>query len=160
MSRTTWMVVVITAMVSACASSAAQTDEPNTITRSKFAQLRWLEGTWRGDGVNQSAFFERYRFTNDTTLTIDTFSDSTLAHVSETSIYILAGGKLANTNPKARWEASKLTERAVTFSPVFGVRNSFVWQRENADAWTAVLLWPATGTQPAAERVYRMVRVK
>jgi hypothetical protein len=160
MSRMKYVVLVVSGILGACASSAAQNDDPNTITRTEFAQLRWLEGTWRGSGVNQAPFYERYHFTNDTTLTIDTYTDSTLARVSDTSIYMLAGGKIANTNPKSRWEASKLTDRAVTFSPIFGARNTFVWQRENENAWTAILLWPATNAQPAGERIYNMVRMR
>lgn len=159
MRRTVWL-AAIGVTLGACASGNAQIDDPNTISRTEFAQLRWLEGTWRGSGVNQAPFFERYRFTNDTTLTIETFSDSTLATVSETSLYVLSNGKLGNVHPKARWEATKLTDRAVTFSPIAGVRNTFIWQHENQNAWTAILLWPATDAQPARERVYNMVRMR
>jgi hypothetical protein len=160
MSGTKWMVAVALVTLSACATGKEPIDDPSTISRNEFAQLRWLEGTWRGSGINQAPFFERYHFTNDTTLTIDTFTDSTLSSVSETSLYVLSNGKLANIHPQARWEATTLTDRAVTFSPVRGVRNTFIWQRKSPNAWTAILRWPATDAQPARERTYHMARIR
>jgi hypothetical protein len=161
MSGKSFRWLVMSAVLSACASAQSQVtqiDDPATITRAEFAQLKWIEGTWRGSGANQAPFYERYRFTNDTTLAVDAFTDSTMTRINETSYFVLANGKLTNTNPNLKWEATKLTDKSVTFTPVVGVRNTFVWDRQTADSWIAVLYWPPSGGQPARERVYTMVR--
>jgi hypothetical protein len=158
MSRSFKLLVVASALLASCASAQTM-DDPNVITRAEFKQLRWLEGTWRGTGIGQGPFYERYSFPNDTTLAIEHL-DSTLSRVTETSHYVLANGKLANTNPRMKWQASAIAARSVTFTPVLGARNSFIWKYENVDSWTAILLWPETATSPKGERVYDMVRLR
>ena len=52
-----------------------------SISREAFAGLRWIAGSWRGSGDGQAPFYERYRFEDDSTLVVETFTDSTLAVV-------------------------------------------------------------------------------
>src|SRR5262245_28887902 len=40
-------------------------------SQSDFQKLRWLEGTWRGSDGGKGAFFEGYRFINDTTIEVE-----------------------------------------------------------------------------------------
>ncbi len=35
-------------------------------SQSDFQKLRWLEGTWRGSDGGKGAFYEGYRFIDDT----------------------------------------------------------------------------------------------
>jgi hypothetical protein len=129
-----------------------------TLTPADFARLRWIQGTWRGEGTAQTPFYERYRFTDDSTLVVDGFSDSTLAKVSESSRFELRNGHLANAGEGARWAASRLDSSSVSFMPIASARNSFEWRRETADRWTALLARPATATEPMRERTYQMTR--
>jgi hypothetical protein len=138
----------------------AASPQAGRFTPADFRRLRWIEGTWRGSGVNQAAFYERYRFADDSTLIVDSFPDSTLATVSESTRFELRGGTLANASATARWVASRLDDRSVDFVPAVGVRNTFTWRYESADRWTALLRWPASDTRPARDATYHMVRIR
>jgi len=121
-----------------------------------LAKLRWIEGNWRGSGVDQAPFFERYRFENDTTLAVDSFPDEKLEKVDDTSRYELKDGQFTNGS----YVASAIDEKGIDFEPVAGkAKNSFRWQRESADKWTAILKWPASDGKPARERIYNMERI-
>jgi len=37
-------------------------------------------------------------------------------------------------------------------------KNSFRWQRESDNVWTAIITWPAAEGKPARQRVYKMER--
>ena len=152
-------IAVLVLTVTAC-QTTREVDDPKVTTHAEFAKLKWLEGTWVGSGIDQAPFFERYHFINDSTLIIESFSDATLSKVTETSEYGVRNGKLGNAHPRSRWEATALTDRSVTFGPVAGVRNSFIWRYETPNTWTAIILHPADATRPARERVYNMVRMR
>jgi hypothetical protein len=141
------------------ATAAASPQAPARITVADFRKLRWIEGSWRGSGVGQAAFYERYRFADDSTLVVDAFPDSTLATVSESTRFELRGGTLGNAGT-VRWAASRLDGRAVDFVPVAGARNTFTWRYESPDRWTALLHWPASDTRPARDATYDMVRIR
>ena len=129
---------------------------PAKLTAADLAKLRWIEGYWRGSGVDQKPFFERYRFENETTLAVDSFPDETLEKVDDTSRYELKDGQFTNGS----YVASAIDDQGITFEPIAGkAKNSFRWQRESADKWTAILKWPAADGKPARERVYNMERI-
>ena len=64
---------------------------PAKLTAEDLKKLRWIEGTWRGTGVNQPAFFERYRWENDTTLAVDSFENEKLEKVTDRPVRIKGG---------------------------------------------------------------------
>jgi hypothetical protein len=153
----------------ASAARAAHPDAPASLTAADLAHLRWIEGTWRGAGSGQAPFYERYRFADDSTLLVESFADSTLGTVTDATRFELRGGRVTSVpgttqsgaTPAARWVASGFTpDRSITFAPLEHARNSFTWRRDAPDAWTALLDWPATPTQPARQRVYEMRRSK
>jgi hypothetical protein len=90
---------------------------------------------------------------------VDSFADSTLSTVSESTRFELHGGSLGNAGTTVRWVASRLDDRAVDFVPVAGARNTFTWRYESPDRWTALLHWPASDTRPARDATYTMERM-
>lgn len=146
-------------VVTSCARHEQQqvsSPTPAKLTAADLAKLRWIEGYWRGSGVDQKPFFERYRFENDTTLAVDSFPDEKLEKVDDTSRYELKDGQFTNGS----YIASAIDEQGINFEPIPGkAKNSFRWQRESADKWTAILKWPAADGKPARERVYNMERI-
>ena len=120
-----------------------------------IAKLRWIEGTWRGSGVDQPPFFERYRFENESTLAVDSFPDEKLDKVEDTTRFELKDGRFGSSN----YVASSIDDNGINFEPIANARNSFRWERVSADAWKATLKWPASGNKPAGERVYNMERM-
>lgn len=121
-----------------------------------FALLAWLEGTWRGEGVDQPAFYERYGFVDDSTMRVESFPDSTLAAEPERGEVRWRDGLVTTGSGGALWIVTEYDDAMIRFESVAGARNSFVWRRDSDDAWTAVLSWPAAGQLPARERVYHL----
>jgi hypothetical protein len=132
--------------------------QPKKLTTADLAQLRWLEGSWRGTGDVEQPFFERYYFENDSTLAVEGFEDETLSKVTDVTRFELKDGQFGNRGEGSRWVVTQLTAQSVTFEPVVKARNSFRWERESQDVWRAVLDWPATANAPARRRVYKMER--
>ena len=134
----------------------ASSATPAKLSAADLAKLRWIEGSWRGSAVDQKPFFERYRFENGTALAVDSFPDEKLEKVDDTSRYELKDGQFTNGS----YVASAIDERGINFEPIAGkAKNSFRWQRESADKWTAILTWPAADGKPARERIYNMERI-
>ena len=138
---------------------SARAPEPIRVSPAEFQQLRWMEGRWRGEEPNGQSFFEGYRFENDSTIRSYTYADSANRVPTDSGAIALRGGEVTSGSEGARWVASELTASHIEFAPQVGVRNSFVWQRESDDAWTATLRWPGTADRPAREVVYRMRRL-
>jgi hypothetical protein len=140
-----------------CTQAGPQTapPKPKTLTAAELQKLRWIEGSWRGTGDKQTAFFERYRFENETTLAVDTLEAD---KITDTTLFVLKDGEFGGGSEGSRWVATSLDENSITFEPVTKARNSFSWQRETKDSWKAILKWPATKDKPAGERVYQMER--
>jgi len=139
-------------------SPEAQTNrsEAKKFSTADIGKLRWIEGTWRGSGVDQAPFFERYRFENESTLVVDTFPDEKLTKVVDTSRFELKDGRFGNGS----YVASSIDDTGINFEPFANAKNSFKWQRVSDNAWKATLKWPADGTKPARERVYNMERIQ
>jgi hypothetical protein len=146
--------------VNSCTSSngtnhTLATRAPLQITPANLAQLHWIEGDWRGTGGGVPPFYERYKFENESTLTVETFADETLTKVNDVSRFELKDGKFGHSDGKSGSVATVLDSNSITFDPV-GKGNSFRWQRESENSWKAILTWTENGV--AKERVYNMER--
>ena len=150
--------VVLVLLFAACQRSPdAQANQSATksFSTAELRKLRWIEGTWRGSGVDQAPFFERYRFENDSTLAVDSFPDEKLDKVEDTSRFELKDGKFGNGS----YVASSIDDKGINFEPVANANNSFRWERVSENVWKATLKWPPKGDKPARERVYNMERI-
>ena len=142
---------------------SAQIPTPTPATQTKFSvsdleKLRWIVGTWRGTGDGEAPFFERYRFENPTTLAVDSFTDATLSKVDDTTRFELKDGQFGNGGETGRWTASSIDYLGIDFVPAAKARNSFRWQRESDNTWTAILTWPPAEGKPGRRRVFKMER--
>lgn len=125
-------------------------------------RLHWLSGTWRGIDARGGGqpFFERYSFTGDSILMVETYRDSTLREVTERSQYALRGGRFETVGNGPQWVVTALDDSSVAFAPVRGARNAFQWRRRDADAWEAELTWPVGTDGSRNHRTYRMMRLQ
>lgn len=164
LKQTTLLMIVALTIGLGCASrsstnSTAQTQTPSAkLTAADLQKLRWIEGSWRGSGVDQAPFFERYRFEGESTLAVDSFEDEKLTKVTDTSYFKLENGEFGGGGEGSRYVAVALDDNSITFDPRIKARNSFIWKRESKDSWTAIIKWIATKDKPAGERVYNMER--
>lgn len=130
---------------------------PKQITNTDLTKLRWIEGSWRGSGGGVESFYERYKFENDSTLAVETFDDETLSKVNDVSRFELKNGNFGSSTGESGSVAIALDENSITFAPTGKARNAFRWQRENEDAWKAILTWTDKDGAPK-ERIYTMER--
>ena len=141
------------------AAPAPAPAEPAQVTAEQFAQLRWLEGTWRGSGDEQPTFYERYAFVDDSTIRAESASDSTFPNPEEGSAIRLREGHVVTGDSVYAWAVTSIDARTVRFDPVSGATNAFTWTSESDSAWTARLMWNDSQGR-AQERVYQMRRMQ
>jgi hypothetical protein len=132
---------------------------PIDVTVEQFGALRWLEGTWRGSGVDQPTFYERYTFVDDTTIRAESSPDSTFPNPEEAGEIVLRGGRVMTGEETMAWAVSSIDAGSVRFDPIRGARNTFVWTRESDSAWNARLSW-TDRDGVAHEQVYQMRRMQ
>lgn len=149
--------VLLVLLFAACKRSpVANRTSARNFSTADISKLRWIEGTWRGSGVDQAPFFERYRFENESTLAVDSFPDEKLDKVEDTSRFELKDGRFGNEG----YVASSIDDNGINFEPAGKSKNSFRWERVSDNAWKATLKWPAEGNKPARERIYNMERIQ
>lgn len=139
-------------------TQAKPSPKPLPMTVADLAKLRWIEGSWRGTGGGVPAFYERYKFENDSTLLVETLTDETLSKVSEESRFELKDGHFGHSEAESGSVATAFDGNSITFSPLGKARNSFRFQRESDNSWKAILNWTDKDGAPK-ERVYLMERM-
>ena len=129
---------------------------PGHFAIADFKKLRWLGGSWRGSMPNGGSFHERYRVVDDSTITMQSFSDSTFRQATDSSSLTLRDSVITNVGGggSARWVATRLDSTGVHFVPDRGAGNNFTFRRDSTDFWTATLNWPN-----GRHVIYRMRRV-
>ena len=143
-------------MTAACRGRMARGGAaPVSVTAVEFAGLRWLEGRWIGTEPDGASFYEGYRFADDSTITTVNYADSLMTVATDSGEVRLRDGKVTSGGDQVAWIVTAIGGDRVEFSPLHGARNSFTW-RKDGDGWTATLHWPADGSQPARDVVYRM----
>jgi len=125
---------------SATRGSAQSTPTPAHLSAAEFAGLAWLEGRWVGSGGGYDAFYEEYRFVNDSTLEQRTFPDSTFAEPDRRSLIEFKGGQVLKTrNGQVESMITRLSGDTIRFERARGGGGGFTWLRVAADHWRAVL---------------------
>jgi hypothetical protein len=133
-----------------CSRDAKQTAR---FSAKDFGNLRWLEGDWRGQTSAGGYFYERYHFTDDSTIAMRGFEDSTFTRANDSATIVFRGGAVIDRGPRTQWSATRLDARGIDFAPIQGAINHFTWTRGSANKWTAAI-HPAQG-KPT---VYQMER--
>ena len=126
--------------------------------RNTLTDVRWILGIWRGvgsAGTVQAPFFERYSLANDSTLFVESFKDSTLAGVPDSTRYDLRGDSLGNN--EAAVTSVSLT--SLTFSSRRNPGLAWTWRHGDDNAWTAIIV-TSLANGPPSTRVYQMARFK
>ena len=121
-------------------------------------RLDWLTGNWRGTAPGEDPFYEGYAFSNDSTLAVVYFADSSLRTHSGTAVVALRDNKIVHEVGNARWTLDRIDDDGWHFVPATQARNAFTWQRISRDEWQATLKTPeADGSMRTV--TYRMERI-
>ena len=127
---------------------------PAAVTPDQFKQLAWIAGRWQGAEAGGAPFFESYRMIDDSTIASTTWADASFSSATDSSRISLRNGEVTNG---PGYVVTAWSENSVHFEPRGTAVNSFTWQQESADRWTARLQWTQDGKP--SERTYIMTRV-
>jgi len=136
---------VLLGALSACCvvlptTSRAQGSAAPRITGEQFNRLRWLEGRWLGSGGGFTAFYEEYRWLNDSTIEQREFPDSTFAQPGGVSVMEWRGGVvLKSRRGTVESHIARVAGDTVRFERAQAGRAGFTWVRVNNDEWRALL---------------------
>lgn len=123
-------------------SLSAQGNGDASFSLEQFGTLSWLEGRWVGSGGGYAAFFEAYRFVNDSTIEQTTWGNADFAERTGLSEIRLRDGEIVKSQPDGSVEgvATRLVPDTVRFdrSPRRGA-GGFTWFRVSDDEWRAHL---------------------
>lgn len=145
-------IVLLTALALPAVASAQR------VTLAQFKKLTWLAGTWRGSGGNYPSFFEEYRFINDSTILMQSLSDSTFRTATDSSAIELRNGAIASRGDGGRFsDALVVTDTSIQFRRRGATTGGWTWTRVSADEWIATI-HPSSPTGRAT--VYIMKRYR
>jgi hypothetical protein len=112
--------------------------EPQSVTLEQFASLSWLEGDWRGTLPDGNGFFERYRVTSDSTISMHAFPDSTMGAPSDSSRIYWRDGRVYSESARSRSVVAHLGDGEVRFVPDGARGYHYTWARVEG-GWNATL---------------------
>lgn len=159
MARMMGRIVVALVALGACrGGDPRDSRRPASVSSDEFKSLAWLEGQWVGRQPDGSAFYEEYRFKDDSTIGTWGFPDSTATAASDSGEIRLRSGRVMSGNDLVGWVVTALGATTIDFAPLHGAQNSFTWTRSPDGGWLARLYWPADGTRPERNVEYRMQR--
>jgi hypothetical protein len=136
---------IIPAMVVGCADSESAVT-PGQFSKAEFESLRWLEGDWEGSG-GLRPFFEGYEFSNDTTILIHYYADSTKTDERGRGSLYLSQGAIYHEADGGTWAAVRIDSSGIHFAPWESATNSF---QISPTSWEAVL-WVEDGSESRYE---------
>jgi hypothetical protein len=99
-----------------------------TFDAAGFSQLRFLEGRWKGQAPDGSAFYEQYDFPTPTTLRSRRFPDDQFKESTDSSSVALENGQVISRWGEFSWKAVEISDGKASFAPV-NAPSSFSWER-------------------------------
>lgn len=145
--------------VSSAAAQASQKGQPKTPFGPKdFGKLRWMEGTWKATSPTEKTYYERYRFTNDSTIDITFYSDSTFSKETGTGKVYLSVGRVYYSFGPGRWGATTVDSSGMYLVPQVNAQNSYAWAFESPNLWTQTLRTGFSGRERVI--VYTLGRIR
>jgi hypothetical protein len=136
----------------------SQRGQPRTpFSASDFAKLRWIEGAWIGTAADADTFYTRYHFSTDSTVDITYYRDRAMSQASGNGRVYLTVGRVYQTFGPGRWGATHVGSDGAYFIPQVNAHNTFSWEYESPDAWTATTRTGLSGRDRVT--VYHMQRV-
>ena len=123
-----------------------------------LAKVHWLEGVWEATSPGEATLYQRFHFTNDSTVDITYYRDPTLSQETGTGKLYLTVGRIYHTFGPSRWAATHVDTDGLFFVPQVTARNSFAWEYNSPDTWTSTMRSGIGGHDRVT--VYHMKRVK
>jgi hypothetical protein len=127
-------------------------------TESSFAQIRFLEGRWKGIGPDGKEFFEEYVLAEPTVLRSIRHADSSYSRATDGSTVTLKEGAVISTWGQFTWKALSISDTKACFEPI-NAPSSFCWELVEQDTVAVTQRW--TGADGKEQSfVLRLTRFK
>lgn len=107
---------------------------------SNFAQIKFLEGRWKGIGPDGKEFFEEYVLSEPTLFRSIRHADSSFKKPTDGSTVTLKDGVITSKWGEFTWKAALLSDSKACFEPV-KAPSSFCWERVAPDTVTVTQRW-------------------
>jgi hypothetical protein len=134
-----------------------QDPHARSVPLSQFRELTWLIGHWRGSSRWSPAFYEQYRFRDDSTIAMTAYTDSTFqSETADSSIIEWRGGQARSRTPRATYAVIELVPGSVRFRRVGETDGGHRFTRVSADEWTATIFPRGASTDTT---IFQMRRV-
>ena len=109
-------------------------------TESSFAQIRFLEGKWKGIGPDGREFFEEYLMAERSLLRSIRYADSSFSKATDGSTVAFKDGMVVSTWGQFTWMASSISASKACFEPI-NAPSSFCWEQIEPDTIAATQRW-------------------
>jgi hypothetical protein len=124
---------------------------------SSFAQIRFLEGRWKGVGPDGKEFFEEYVLAEPTKFRSIRHADSSFSKATDGSTVSLVDGVVVSTWGQFTWRAVSLSATKACFEPM-NAPSSFCWESITSNEVSVTQRWKdAEGKEQSF--VLKLVRV-
>lgn len=109
-------------------------------TSTDLAQLKFLEGRWKGIGPDGKPFYEAYDFPDPATFRSRRFPDARFSAPSDGSTVTLQDGQLVSRWGEYTWRAVEVTQHQACFEPM-NAPSAFCWRRSGDATVEVVQRW-------------------
>lgn len=124
-----------------CAALIATTAQAAPMfTETSFAQIRFLEGQWKGVGPDGKEFFEHYVLVEPSLFKSTRHADASFSKATDGSTVELKDGTVISTWGDFTWKASSISSTKACFEPI-NAPSSFCWERVDPDSLTVTQRW-------------------
>jgi hypothetical protein len=131
-------VLLTVTLCAALATTAAHAT--SMFTESTFAQIRFLEGKWKGVGPDGKEFFEEYVLAEPSLFRSIRHADASFSKSTDGSTVALKDGTVVSTWGQFTWKASSISATKACFEPI-NAPSSFCWERVEPDTVTVTQRW-------------------
>lgn len=114
---------------------------------SSFAQIRFLEGRWKGVGPDGKDFFDEYVLAEPTLFRSIRHADASFNNAVDGSTVALKDGVVTSTWGSFTWKATSLGATKACFEPL-NAPSSFCWERVAPDTVTVTQRWAGSDGKP------------
>jgi hypothetical protein len=149
--------LLMLAMTIVTMQAQGQSASPKPVPLSRFGELSWLIGRWRGSSRWSPAFYEQYRFRDDSTIAMTAYTDSTFqSETADSSIIEWRGGQVRSRTPRATNEVIEFVPGRIRFRRVGATDGGHRFTSVTADEWTATIFPRGASTDTT---IFQMRRV-
>ena len=139
------------------ATLQAQVAPAKAVASSQFRDLAWIIGRWHGSGRFVPAFYEQYRFRDDSTIAMTAYTDSTFkSETADSSLIELRGGQVRSRTPRSTNDVIEFAPGSIRLRRTGTSDGGFRFSRVSVDEWAATIYPRGTSTDTT---VYRMRRI-